>query len=205
MPKCPYCGSEDLTPIKSWRFRFYDVAMYRCNRCGGEFNHYVNTMGKGKPEYYVRIKPGLTRGVSSATPSFGHETVKGWLREVGELLGYYARAEYESGGYRFDVAWWLWGSEGELPIAVFEVVIRGDVDKSIQRLLYAYRGLRAKGLFLIVANSDDEARARSLIEGTYKELKGKVDIWYVDKVEELMNALSNYKNEIMKLATLRWV
>jgi transposase-like protein len=56
-PKCPYCGSEDLTPIKSWRFRFYDVAMYRCNRCGGEFNHYVNTTGKGKPEYYVRIKP----------------------------------------------------------------------------------------------------------------------------------------------------
>ena len=133
---------------------------------------------------------------------FSHEDVKGWLREVGELLGYHVVTEYESGGYRFDVAWWLWGSEGELPIAVFEVVIRGDVDKSIQRLLYAYRELRAKGLFLIVANNDDEARARNLIEGTYKELKGKVDIWYVDKVEELMNALSNYKNEIMKLATL---
>lgn len=72
----------------------------------------------------------------------------------------------------------------------------------ISQFIYAYRELRAKGLFLIVANSDDEARARSLIEGTYKELKGKVDIWYVDKVEELMNALGNYKNEIMKLTTL---
>ena len=200
MPKCPYCGSGDLTPIKSWRFRFYDVAMYRCNRCGGEFNHYVNTMGKGKPEYYVRIKPRLKRGVPSATSGSGHEDVKGWLAEIGKVLGYYTKAEYESGGYRFDVAWLLW--EGEPPIAVFEVVIRGDVDKSIQRLLYAYRGLRAKGLFLIVANSDDEARARSLIEGTYKELKGKVDIWYVNKVKELMNALSKYRNELMKLATL---
>ena len=189
--------------IKSWRFRFYDVAMYRCNRCSGKFNHYVNTTGKGKPEYYVRIKPRLTRGAPSATSGSGHEDVKDWLAEIGKVLGYYTKAEYESGGYRFDVAWLLW--EGEPPIAVFEVVIHGDVDKSIQRLLYAYRGLRAKGLFLIVANSDDEARARSLIEGTYKELKGKVDIWYVDKVEELMNALSNYKNEIMKLATLRWV
>jgi len=35
MPKCPYCGSEDLTPIKSWRFRFYEVMMYRRNKCGG--------------------------------------------------------------------------------------------------------------------------------------------------------------------------
>ncbi|KUO92830.1 MAG: hypothetical protein AT710_02125 [Thermocladium sp. ECH_B] len=76
MPKCPYCGSEGLTPIKSWRFRFYDVTMYRCNRCGGEFNHYVNTTGKGKPEYYVRIKPRLKRGVPSATSGSGHESVK---------------------------------------------------------------------------------------------------------------------------------
>jgi len=57
MPKCPYCGSEDLTPVKSWRFRIYEVTMYRCNRCGGEFNHYVNTTGKGKPEFYIRVKP----------------------------------------------------------------------------------------------------------------------------------------------------
>ena len=57
MPKCPYCGSEDLTPIKSWRFRFYEVTMYRCNKCGGKFNYYRNTTKKGKPEFYIRVKP----------------------------------------------------------------------------------------------------------------------------------------------------
>jgi len=51
-----------------------------------------------------------THEVPSATPSFGHESVKGWLREVGELLGYHVVAEYVS-DYRFDVAWW--SSEGD--------------------------------------------------------------------------------------------
>ena len=41
---------------------------------------------------------------------FSHESVKGWLREVGELLGYHVVAEYVS-DYRFDVAWW--SSEGD--------------------------------------------------------------------------------------------
>jgi hypothetical protein len=35
---------------------------------------------------------------------FSHEDVKGWLREVGELLGYHVVTEYESEGYRFDVS-----------------------------------------------------------------------------------------------------
>jgi len=57
MPKCPYCGSEDLTPIKTWMFKIYVVTMYRCNKCGGKFNHYRNTTKKGKPEFYIRVKP----------------------------------------------------------------------------------------------------------------------------------------------------
>jgi transposase-like protein len=57
MPRCPYCGSEDITPIKSWKFRTYEVTQYKCNKCGGKFNHYVNTTGKGKPEFYIRVKP----------------------------------------------------------------------------------------------------------------------------------------------------
>ena len=62
MPRCPYCGnSEGLVAVKSWKFRFYDVTMYKCPRCGGTFNHYVNTSGRGKPEFYIRIKPRPTK------------------------------------------------------------------------------------------------------------------------------------------------
>jgi transposase-like protein len=57
MPRCPYCGSEDVTPIKTWKFRNYNVTQYKCNKCGGKFNHYVNTTGKGKPEYVIRVSP----------------------------------------------------------------------------------------------------------------------------------------------------
>jgi hypothetical protein len=195
MPRCPYCGSEDLTPIKSWRFRIYKVTRYRCNKCGGEFNHYVNTTGRGKPEYYIP-KP----KVPSATSGFDHEAVKGWLVEIGEVLGYYVETEFRirSDIHRFDVAWLLW-KDDEVPIAVFEVVVGGDVDKAVQRLVYAQHK-RVKGLFLVVADKGDEERARKVLKETYPWLK--VEIWYPDKVKELRDTLSKYKDEIRKLTTL---
>jgi len=61
MPRCPYCGSEDVVPIKAWKFRNYDVTQYRCNKCGGKFNHYRNTTNKGKPEYTIRVSPKPTK------------------------------------------------------------------------------------------------------------------------------------------------
>jgi len=61
MPRCPYCGSEDVTPIETWKFRNYDVTHYKCNKCGGKFNHYRNTTTKGKPEYTIRVSPKPTK------------------------------------------------------------------------------------------------------------------------------------------------
>jgi DNA-directed RNA polymerase subunit RPC12/RpoP len=61
MPRCPYCGSEDVAPIKAWKFRNYDVTQYKCNKCGGKFNHYRNTTNKGKPEYTIRVSPKPTK------------------------------------------------------------------------------------------------------------------------------------------------
>ena len=56
MPTCPYCGSSELEVQKSWRFRFYNVTRYKCRKCGGIFNHYANASGKGKPEFYIRVR-----------------------------------------------------------------------------------------------------------------------------------------------------
>jgi len=33
------------------------VAMYMCDKCGGKFNYYRNTAGRGKPEFYIKVKP----------------------------------------------------------------------------------------------------------------------------------------------------
>jgi predicted RNA-binding protein len=131
--------------------------------------------------------------------AFDHETVKDWLVEIGEVLGYYVKTEFESGGYRFDVAWFLW--DNEPPIAVFEVVVGGDVDKAVQRLVYARRRLRVKGLFLVVADRDEEERAGKVLKETYPELK--VEIWYPDKVKELRDTLSKHEDEVRKLTILR--
>ena len=58
MVKCPYCGNEsNLISVKSWKFRGYNVTLYKCPKCDGLFNYYVNTGTTGKAEYYIRIKP----------------------------------------------------------------------------------------------------------------------------------------------------
>jgi len=61
VPACPHCGSSELGVQKSWRFRFYNVTRYKCRRCGGIFNHYANASGKGKPEFYIRVRPSKGR------------------------------------------------------------------------------------------------------------------------------------------------
>jgi len=39
--KCPSCGREFLgKPLKSWKFRFYDVRRYECQHCKAKFNVY---------------------------------------------------------------------------------------------------------------------------------------------------------------------
>ena len=67
-------------------------------------------------------------------------------------------------------------------------------------VVHAQRKLRVRGLFLVVADRDEDERAGKVLKETYSELK--VEIWYVDKVKELRDTLSKYKDEIRKLTTL---
>ena len=39
--KCPVCGhSPPCKPIKTWKFRFYNVGRYECDHCKTRFNVY---------------------------------------------------------------------------------------------------------------------------------------------------------------------
>ena len=39
--ECPVCGhSFGGEPIKTWKFRFYNVGRYECDRCKAKFNVY---------------------------------------------------------------------------------------------------------------------------------------------------------------------
>ncbi|MGB9693811.1 MAG: hypothetical protein ACPLYF_03110 [Fervidobacterium sp.] len=45
--RCPVCGREFTSkPLKSWKFRFYDVSRYECPHCNIKFNVYDSPMSK---------------------------------------------------------------------------------------------------------------------------------------------------------------
>jgi uncharacterized Zn finger protein len=60
MIKCPYCGYEgEFTLLKTWKYRWWDVKMVRCPRCGGVFNYYYGISPKNRQilEFTIKIKP----------------------------------------------------------------------------------------------------------------------------------------------------
>jgi len=56
--KCPFCSFEaDANSFKllrePWRFRFYEVRMLECPRCGNAFNYYEGTSPRGRHTVFV--------------------------------------------------------------------------------------------------------------------------------------------------------
>jgi len=142
--------------------------------------------------------------------AFEHETVKDWLREIGEVLGYYVRTEFENDIHRFDVVWW--GSERDFngkkhPAAVFEVQRGGSLVEALARLKHALDRWNIYGLYLVVTEEEDVERARRLVEphlkGSFHELQGRLRIWTAKRVREIKDALAEYRDEVRELSTLR--
>ncbi|MCL6579849.1 MAG: hypothetical protein K6T73_10825 [Candidatus Bathyarchaeota archaeon] len=45
--KCPKCGRTlPNKPLKTWKFRFYDVRRYECQHCKTKFNTYDSPKSK---------------------------------------------------------------------------------------------------------------------------------------------------------------
>jgi len=59
MVRCPLCNKDfQAEPLKTWRFRFYQVKRFQCPKCGGIFNLYSGVSPKGKrSEFTIRVKP----------------------------------------------------------------------------------------------------------------------------------------------------
>lgn len=58
MVKCPFCGSEDgFKELKSWKFRFYDVKLLQCSKCGKKLNYYhgISPRTGKKSEFVIRM------------------------------------------------------------------------------------------------------------------------------------------------------
>jgi len=58
MVKCPFCGSEGgFKELKSWKFRFYDVKLLECLKCGKKLNYYhgISPRTGKKSEFVIRV------------------------------------------------------------------------------------------------------------------------------------------------------
>ncbi|MFP3317294.1 MAG: hypothetical protein RXN79_02720 [Candidatus Nanopusillus sp.] len=199
MVRCPFCGSEDLTLISSWKYGAFDVSRYKCNKCGNKFNYYK---GKNTEFYIPKPKDQEMNKEENKEVDYNHEEVKSWLQEIGEVLGYYAYPEYADEPYRFDIVYKLFNSKKESPVAVFEVVDSNTVDTALSRLSYAYKILKSKGLYLIVLDNKYKERAKKLLENTHPEIKDKVEILDANKIKELRDILNKYGDDIKKLINL---
>jgi len=161
MIKCPFCNSEDLTLISSWKYSAFDVSRYKCNKCGNKFNYYK---GKDTEFYIAKPKDQKMNKEENEEVDYDHEEVKSWLQEIGEVLGYYTYPEYADEQYRFDIVYKLSDNETEPPVAVFEVVGSNTVDNSLSRLRHAYKRYRTNGLYLIILDNKYQERAKKLLE-----------------------------------------
>jgi len=202
MVKCPFCNSEDLTLISSWKYGAFDVYRYKCNKCGNKFNYYK---GENTEFYIPKPKGQKMNKEENKEVDYNHEEVKSWLQEIGEVLGYYTYPEFGDELYRFDIVYKLSDGETEPPVAFFEIVGSNTVDTSLSRLNHAYGRYRPKGLYLIVLDSKYQERAKKLLveSQSYRDIKGKVEILDANKIKELRDILNKYEDEIERFINLR--
>lgn len=49
MVRCPFCGYEgEYRLLKTWKYRWWDVYLYQCPKCGRKFRYQVDPTGKRK-------------------------------------------------------------------------------------------------------------------------------------------------------------
>jgi hypothetical protein len=133
-----------------------------------------------------------------------HESLKAKIRELGEILGRYAKEEYPTPPYIYDVVW----KEIEgLPRAshVFEVQDKGLVNEALSKLQHAHDIWKAR-LFLVVTGEKDRAKVRSLLEpflqGTFHRIHKDTVVLTPETIDDIHQALGTHKEVIKQFLEL---
>lgn len=121
-------------------------------------------------------------------PPSRHEEIKAKLVEIGRLQKYIAEPEYNMDGGKLDVVWRR--IERAVPAYVFEVQIGGDLYHAIGKLKHAF-DLWNSNIFLIVTE-EDLRKAQELLSGTFHEIRRKVKVIEVEKIDELFRRKKAY-------------
>ena len=127
-----------------------------------------------------------------------HDKIKAKLIEIGRLQKLIAESEYDMDGGRLDVVWRR--VERAVPAFVFEVQIGGDLYHAIGKLKHAY-DIWNSNICLVVAE-EDRHKAKQLLTGTFHEIREKIRIVDVGKIDELLRRKKSYRDLEAELGIL---
>ena len=133
-----------------------------------------------------------------------HKSLKAKLKQIGEIVGRWAREEYPSPPYIYDVVW----KEMEglpRPSHVFEVQDKGNVDMALSKLQHA-RDIWNPKLCLVVTGEKDRKKVELLLkpflEGSFHRISKETMVLTSDEIEQIHTALSAYKQAIRQFLEL---
>ena len=119
-----------------------------------------------------------------------HEDIKAKLVEIGRLQKMISESEYNMDGGKLDVVWRR--VEKGSPTYVFEIQVGGDLYHAVGKLKHAH-DLWNSNIFLVVTESD-VAKAHELLTGTFHEIRGKIRIIEIEKINELFKRKKAYRD-----------
>lgn len=110
-----------------------------------------------------------------------HKDLQEMLKEIGSLQRFISETEYLMENERLDVVWRR--VEKSVPTYIFEVQIGGDIYHALGKLKHAW-DLWNSNLFLIIER-ERVPEAQRLLNGTFHEIKNKIQIINVESAKEL--------------------
>lgn len=127
-----------------------------------------------------------------------HKSLKIKIKEIGSILGKYAREEYPAPPYVYDVVW----KEVEglpRPSHVFEVQDKGAVDGALAKLQHA-RDIWKPKLFLVVTGEKDRKKVDMLLkpflDGTFHGISRDTIVLTAEVVDEIYKGLDEHREVV---------
>jgi len=137
-------------------------------------------------------------GRISDEESSRHTKIKRRIKELGEILGKYAKQEYPLGLRGADVVWKT--SEQALGAThVFEVQHRGQLEHALVTLLDAYETLDSPRLFLIITVPEDGEKALQTVHTRFPQIEERFTVLAATRIDHLYTTLSRVREDLSRL------
>jgi hypothetical protein len=120
----------------------------------------------------------------TANDPLNHQDIQQMICEIGVILGYYARTEFEY----YDVIW-RESEKSQRLSHVFEVQSKGNIDSAFAKLKRAFQAQRSKP-FLVLSSERDLNRAEKSLAQEFRELEKVITIISFAKLRKIHENLS---------------